>query len=537
MHSKVLFNIMFAYNLFSLLIIESEEVNLSDYWKIREELIKRENLTSLGGNLLLNEKETLANKLLMDIKSCEYEIGVKNESNFLPQGHFFHTKVQMEHSGVFNIIKKIPKGGSLHTHLMASVSFDYIFYNLTYEKNLYGCILNNNNLKLKFFEHEKQSDQCRWELIENLRKKNDSYNDWLKEQLTLVVKDPREFYKNNIDMVWTKFSKIFSTSYDLISYKPIFVKYIYQVLFESHMDNIFYVEFRGVPLKLYELNGSVYDVDQFFQIFIETIEKFKKDYPTFFSAKFIYSPYRKINATAASKYIEEFIHLNNKYPQFVIGFDLVGFEEKGKSLKDFVPLLLNINKNVKYFFHAGETNWSGLDVDLNILDAVLLNSTRIGHAYAIVKHPEIMKLILNQDIAIEICPISNQILMLVDDFRNHPANLLIADGYPVVVCNDDPTYFGSIGLTYDWYLVFMGMANKNTDLRLLKQLAVNSIKYSAMTIEEKKIAFDMWNASWNDFIDEITESKSTMCFKNINLLHLTSLCIQAYCYKLRNELL
>ena len=43
------------------------------------------------------------------------------------------------------------------------------------------------------------------------------------------------------------------------------------------------------------------------------------------------------------------------------------------------------------------------------MDAVLLNSTRIGHGYALYKHPLVMQLIKERDIAIEVNPISNQV--------------------------------------------------------------------------------------------------------------------------------
>jgi len=45
-------------------------------------------------------------------------------------------------------------------------------------------------------------------------------------------------------------------------------------------------------------------------------------------------------------------------------------------------------------------------IDINLVDAVLLNTTRIGHGYAVTKHPVVKQLLVTRQIPLEICPIS-----------------------------------------------------------------------------------------------------------------------------------
>ena len=104
--------------------------------------------------------------------------------------------------------------------------------------------------------------------------------------------------------------------------------------------------------------------------------------------------------------------LQEEYPDFVVGFDLVGQEDLGRPLVEFASQLLEAkaaNPKLNFFFHAGETDWQGSQADFNIMDAVLLNATRIGHGYSITKHPEVLKMAKERDIPIELCPISNQV--------------------------------------------------------------------------------------------------------------------------------
>lgn len=115
-----------------------------------------------------------------------------------------------------------------------------------------------------------------------------------------------------------------------------------------------------------------------------------------------------------------------------------------------------------------------------------------------------MQMIREKNIAIEICPISNQVLNLVKDLRNHPGSVLFSEDYPVVVSNDDPGLWGAQGLSYDFYQAFVGMMSRSADLRALKKLAMNSIEYSSLSDSEKHRAKAIWSRKWTDFVNKLS---------------------------------
>ncbi|XP_037950031.1 adenosine deaminase 2-like isoform X5 [Teleopsis dalmanni] len=475
------------------------------YNSLRDQFFCFEKSRALGANLELTERELEANEIIMAAKMQELEKGVITPHMFSPSQHFFSVLDQIHESPLFEFMSIMPKGGVLHAHDIALCSTDYLL-ELTYRENLWACMAGDGceAVALKFSKQkpkDKVAKDCNWELLSSVRKKRgaEAMDEYLSDRFTLY---PTEKY-TDINEVWMAFMNIFGLLDGLMMYAPVWGDYYYNALKEFNEDGVQYLEFRTTLPQLYDMDGKKYTELDTVKIYKDTLDKFMKDHPDFIGSKLIYAPLRNVDDAAFDKYICTCIEIKEKYPDFVAGFDVVGQEELGRPLRDFVPQLLNVPNNIDFYFHAGETNWFGTSVDENVIDAVLLGTKRVGHGFALVKHPLVLQMLKERNIAIEINPISNQVLQLVADLRNHPCAFYFANNYPVVISCDDPSFWKASPLSHDFYMAFLGIASAHSDIRLLKKLAMNSLQYSALKGEEQITAMGKWQKKWDAFIEQI----------------------------------
>ncbi|KAK7079061.1 cat eye syndrome chromosome region, candidate 1 [Halocaridina rubra] len=475
----------------------------STYWQARELLLAQEQTTILGQEQILSSEEKLVNDILMNFKMSEMNTAF-GDLNFIPAKNFLVAKMEMEASEVFQIIKLMPKGAALHLHDTAMATVSWIISDISYWENLYMCYTLQNQLLLKFMETPDSS--CQWDLMSDVRASYPVPADFdmeLLSRLSLITDKPDEAYPD-INKVWSSFESTLIALTGMVMYRPAWEVYLYRALEEFKQDNILHVEFRGTLPRLYELNGTELTEEESMAVYETVSLRFLADNPCeYYGTRYIYAPLRRVDNATIWNYVTLAKQLKKRFPNYVAGFDLVGQEDLGLPLKDFLdPLLWLITgeDKVPVFYHAGETNWMGMNTDENLIDALLMNTSRIGHGYAIVKHPEAKALALSKDIPLEVCPISNQVLMLIKDLRNHPVAGLVSEGFPIVISADDPGTWGAVALSHDFYEAFMALGGAKADLRFLKQLAINSVKYSSLDKTASADLMQMWQAKWDEFI-------------------------------------
>ncbi|XP_063832809.1 adenosine deaminase 2-like [Ostrinia nubilalis] len=478
-----------------------------DYKHKRAKLLQDEFLLTLGGKVNLTDKEIAVNKCLMKHKENELDYGFDHPEHFNLSHHYFSYRESIKQSKVYKILKEMPKGAALHVHDMGILGPDYLM-NITYMEHLYVCF--GSKLLLQF-SLRRPDVTCtgKWQLMSEARRLSNNVTKFdaeLRKHFTLVVDNPDIVYPS-ITETWKAFMDYFITVAPMLSYRPLWEQYFYDALKKFRESNILYVEVRSILPNLYELDGTVYSPLITAMAYRKTIKTFLDDYPDFVGAKLIYAPSRKVETSTVNEYLELAKLIKKDMPDFFAGFDLVGQEDLGNPLVDFVPPLLGASKELNYFFHAGETDWSGLPTDENLVDAILLGTKRIGHAYALLKHPLLLREVVFNDIGLEVNVVSNTVLSLVRDVRNHPLSLFLALDLPVVLSSDDPGIWEADVITDDFYLAFVAVSSKHSDIRMLKTLAMNSLKYSALNETSKIAAFNKFNTQWNKFVNEFDCSK------------------------------
>ncbi|XP_059181782.1 adenosine deaminase 2-A [Centropristis striata] len=465
-------------------------------------LMREEASRQTGGRLVLNAAEQKLDSYLHRLKQREM-----SAAQFPPAMHFFRAKPLIQKSPIFKLLQEMPKGAALHIHTSSLVGAEWLVKNVTYRPNCYVCFTWDNSVRFLFSERQPfpRWDCFYWQLLQSLRARigdTTGFDNSLMQQLTLVTEDPEEEYPSQ-EVVWERFEKAFMAAAGLISHGPVLQDFLYRGLEELHHDNIMYLELRSGLSRTYELDGSIHDKVWTLKLFQEVIKRFTADHPDFLGARLIICVHRALSVNEVKTAVKEAIQLQKDFPDVVAGFDLVGREDSGRSLwffREALSLPAELGVTLPFFFHAGETDDEGTDVDQNILDALLFNTSRIGHGFALARHPLARELSVKRKVAVELCPISNQVLKLVSDLRNHPAAVLMSEGHPLVISSDDPALFGSSGLSYDFYQAFVGIGGLKANLATLKELALNSIRFSSLPARLKDSALVTLQNKWDDFI-------------------------------------
>lgn len=271
---------------------------------------------------------------------------------------------------------------------------------------------------------------------------------------------------------WEKFNGRTRMMKGLFNYETAYRKYTRKCLEEFEKENIQYAEIRPNFMSTNQVwlddgSGQLENID-IMRIFKDEYDKFQRENGRYFMGlKIIYCTPRSFEPLAVKDALEEcgefylskefegliagtLLHpysLLTIYADDLVGFDLVGEEGADKyPLKHFIPQFLEFRKRfsseeIPFLFHCGETLEMGNDTDGNLVDALLLDSRRIGHGFALARHPYVMEQMKKRGVCVELCPISNEILGLTPRVNGHSMYNLLANNVHCTVSSDNPTLF------------------------------------------------------------------------------------------------
>ncbi|KAH8830031.1 hypothetical protein DL96DRAFT_1783257, partial [Flagelloscypha sp. PMI_526] len=531
------------------------------YHQHRSELVARDYALRVDRrNPSFSEQERTADSIVRKIRAHEAKTvwSVERPETATPWSgaSFLTSKEQVKSTKIFQILSKMPKGGLLHAHLGAVVDpvwllnkayQDPLFHvripagtsPITGEEILSLLPLTQSSLHsvVPVFAALHQDEAPRgdglytsltdmnyqpgsWIPLKQARDCFSSslggplmFDKWVLESMSIVPNEAYQKY-DTVDKVWIKFLSVFPALHGLIHYEPIYEEYLKEFIKSSIADGISYIEVRmNFWHKFIRRSNGKFDFthSETLQLVDRVVKEFKDELKTqgrehdFLGFRIIYTTVRVITNEQLEWYLDDCFAMKKEFPHLVAGFDFVGAENAGQPIKDFLEPLLAFKRRqeeegieIPFVFHAGETEGDGTEADHNLYDAILLESKRIGHGFSLLKHPELIKLCRERDIALEVCPISNEILGLTSSMLMHPLPAFLNHGIPIVLSNDDPGVFGNLGLTYDFFQVLM--SSEVSGLLTMAEIARDSFKYSFMEPREKVAAFKSYENKWNEFI-------------------------------------
>ncbi|MEW5820051.1 MAG: hypothetical protein AB1782_07645, partial [Cyanobacteriota bacterium] len=185
------------------------------YDKIRNQLIKSDEVLDFDRNITLNDQEIKANNNIINLRnSINKDLKEKNIDIFSTP--FYKNKVYIESTELYKILKEMPKGAVLHVHRSASGNSDWVVKNITYRPDCYICWNNNDSCikgQISFFKPGSEPDG--YLPVSKLRTEIPDFDNELYKLITLGVEDEMT------PDIWQEFINCFIRIGKMLKNKPV----------------------------------------------------------------------------------------------------------------------------------------------------------------------------------------------------------------------------------------------------------------------------------------------------------------------------
>lgn len=240
----------------------------------------------------------------------------------------------------------------------------------------------------------------------------------------------------------------------------------------AHADGVCHTEIMFDP-QTHTERGI--DIETVFSGIARAVRDMQKE--TGLSSYLLMSFLRHLSEEAAFETLEAALPLREAYDDIWVGIGLDS-SEVGNPPEKFSRVFERCRElGFRLVAHAGEEGPAQY-----VRDALdLLKVERIDHGVRSSEDAALMQRLIDEQIPLTVCPLSNLKLCVVDDMAKHNLADFLRRGVLVTVNSDDPAYFG--GYVADNYLA-VANALKLTRGELA-QLADNSIIASFLPIGRK----------------------------------------------------
>ncbi len=329
------------------------------------------------------------------------------------------TIIPMDHTQLNQLIQGIPKA-ELHLHIEGS-----------FEPELMFEIARRNGVRMNF------------DSIEALKKA----------------------YKfNNLQ----EFLDIYYTGAQVLLKEEDFYELTWAYLTKVHEQNVVHVELFFDP-QTHTERGIAFDV--VINGIYKALQAAEKKFGISF--KLIMSYLRHLSESSAFETLAASI----PYKSWISGVGLDSSELGNPPSKFQKVFEASAQEGYKLVAHAGEEGpteyiWEALD---------LLHVVRIDHGNRCLEDPQLVQRLVETQMPLTLCPLSNVALKVIDQMDAHPVAQMLNKGLLVSIHSDDPAYFG--GYMNENYMATAQGVNLTT--HQLKQLAINAFQSSWLSGDQK----------------------------------------------------
>lgn len=199
----------------------------------------------------------------------------------------------------------------------------------------------------------------------------------------------------------------------------------------------------------------------------------------------------------------------------VVALNLVQSEDNLIARRDYtrhMEIVAFLAKDVKVALHAGEL-WLGYvpppDLTFHIRQAIeIANARRIGHGVDLAFEHDMEGLLAEmrrRPVAVEINLSSNAIILGVHG-KNHPLATYLAAGVPVVISTDDAGV-SRINMTNEF---FRAVDDQGLEYRTLKAIARNALTYSFLDDAQKRSELERFDRAYIEFERSLAREQSAL---------------------------